>query len=73
MRLRLPTLTRNKPTPGQQAAEVALAEARQARRDVQARRPAVLALVARIRTAREENHLRERIEQAFAEHRGAAQ
>ncbi|MFE4420464.1 hypothetical protein [Streptomyces sp. NPDC056817] len=55
-----------------QAAEQALADAQQARRDAEARRPAVLALVARIRTAREENHFRERIEAAFAEQRGAA-
>ena len=57
------------PSPGRLAAEEALADARRARRDIEARRPAVLAVVATLRRAREENHFAERIEAAF---RGAA-
>ncbi|MFI9598954.1 hypothetical protein ACIHCX_03565 [Streptomyces sp. NPDC052043] len=63
-----------KPSEGLQAAEDAFAVARRAREEIREQRtPAVLALVARLRQARQENHFRERIEQAFAEQRGAAQ
>ncbi|QTD96954.1 DUF7620 family protein [Streptomyces cyanogenus] len=50
--------------------EAALARACEARRAAEARRPVVEAVAARLRQAREENHFRERIEQAF---RGAEQ
>ena len=60
---------RDRTTPGREAAEEALAEAQRARREVEERRPAVLAVVARLRTAREENHFAPRIEAAF---RGAS-
>jgi hypothetical protein len=52
------------------ASEAALERAREAREAAEARRPAVLAVAAKLRRAREENHFRERIEAAF---RGAAQ
>ena len=62
---------RGKPSPDREAAEQALAEAREARREIhEERRPIVLAIVARLRNAREENHFAERIAQAY---RGAAQ
>jgi hypothetical protein len=50
--------------------EAALERARQAMRAAEARQPAVEAVVATLRRAREENHFAERIEAAF---RGAAQ
>jgi hypothetical protein len=50
--------------------EAALERTREAREAAEARRPAVLAVAAKLRRAREENHFRERIEAAF---RGAAQ
>lgn len=50
--------------------EAALERARTARRAAEERRPFVDAAVAPIRRAREENHLRARIEAAFAERRG---
>lgn len=50
--------------------EEAVARAREAREEAEARQPTVEAVVAKLRRAREENHFRERIEQAF---RGAAQ
>lgn len=53
--------------------EAALKRAQNARRAAEARRPAVDAAVAPIRRARQENHLRTRIEMAFAERRGAQQ
>lgn len=53
--------------------EAALERARGARRAAEARRPAVDAAVAPIRRARQENHLRARIEAAFAERRGVQQ
>ena len=49
--------------------EVALAHAQQARKQAEARQPAVEAIAATIRRAREENHFREKIEELF---RGAA-
>lgn len=49
--------------------EVALAHAQHARRQAEARKPAVDAIVATLRRAREENHFREKIEELF---RGAA-
>ena len=51
--------------------EAALERSRTARRAAEARQPIVEAAVAPIRRARQENHLRERIELAFAERRGA--
>jgi hypothetical protein len=45
--------------------EVALEEARRARRQAEARQPLVTAVAAKLRHAREENHFRERIEAAF--------
>ncbi|MFS4103739.1 hypothetical protein [Streptomyces sp. PD-S100-1] len=60
---------RDEPTAAQQA----LAEALEAHREVEQRRPAVLAVVARIKAARQENHLAERIEAAYAARRGAPQ
>jgi hypothetical protein len=55
-----------------EAAEKALADAREARREIhEERRPAVLEVVARLRAAREENHWAERIEAAYAARRGA--
>lgn len=53
--------------------EAALERAQTARLAAEARRPAVDAAVAPIRRAREENHLRARIEAAFAERRGVQQ
>jgi len=53
-------------------AQQALAEAREAKREIEERRPIVLAIVHRLRVAREENHFRERIEAAYAARRGAA-
>jgi hypothetical protein len=50
--------------------EAALERAREAREAAEARRPAVEAIAAKLRSHREENHFRERIEAAF---RGAAQ
>ncbi|MEV5347215.1 DUF7620 family protein [Streptomyces achromogenes] len=49
--------------------EAALERARQARQAAEARQPAVEAVAATLRRAREENHFAERIEAAF---RGAA-
>jgi hypothetical protein len=49
--------------------EVALAHARQARRQAEARQPIVEAVAATLRQARAENHFREKIEELF---RGAA-
>ena len=49
--------------------EVALAHAKKARRQAEARQPVVTAVAATIRRAREENHFREKIEELF---RGAA-
>jgi hypothetical protein len=49
--------------------EVALAHAQQARRQAEARQPIVTAVAATLRRAREENHLREKIEELF---KGAA-
>jgi hypothetical protein len=59
---------RNRAEP--RASEAALERAREAREAAEARQPAVQAVAAKIRRAREENHFRERIEAAF---RGAAQ
>ncbi|MFJ9012360.1 hypothetical protein [Streptomyces canus] len=39
--------------------------AREARRQAEARQPAVSAVAAKLRRAREENHFRERIEELF--------
>lgn len=49
--------------------EVALAHAQKVRQQAEARRPAVEAVAATLRRAREENHFREKIEELF---RGAA-
>jgi hypothetical protein len=54
----------------QRPSEAALDRAREARQAAEARQPVVEAVVAKLRSAREENHFRERIEAAF---RGAAQ
>lgn len=55
-----------------EAAQQALAEAREAQREIEEeRRPMVLAIVHRLRVAREDNHFRERIEAAYAARRGA--
>lgn len=56
---------KTEPSPGRQEAQEALAEARRARQDVEARRPAVMAVAAALRRTREENHFAERIEAAF--------
>jgi hypothetical protein len=48
---------------------VALAHAQNARQQAEARKPAVDAIAATLRRAREENHFREKIEEMF---RGAA-
>ncbi|WP_435845688.1 DUF7620 family protein [Streptomyces griseofuscus] len=62
---------RGKPSPDREAAEQALEEAREARREIQEERlPIVLDVVRRLRVAREENHFAERIAAAY---RGAAQ
>ncbi|MDX5563781.1 hypothetical protein PYK79_11000 [Streptomyces sp. ID05-04B] len=45
--------------------EVALENAREAREQAEARQPVVEAVAAKLRRAREENHLRERIEELF--------
>ena len=64
-------IRRGKASPDREAAEQALAEAREARREIhEERRPVVLAVVRRLRIAREENHFAERIAAAY---RGAAQ
>lgn len=64
---------RGRRSPEREAAEQALAEAREARREIhEERRPAVLEIVARLREAREENHWAERIEAAYAARRGVA-
>lgn len=60
-------------TPDVSESEAALEQAKTARRAAEERRPAVDAAVAPLRRARRENHLRERIEMAFAERRGAQQ
>lgn len=52
---------RSEPT----ASEAALVNAREARRQAEARQPAVSAIAAKLRRAREENHFRERIEELF--------
>lgn len=63
-----------KHSPDREAAQQALADAQEARREIrEERRPVVLALVARIRAAREENHFAERIDAAYAARRRAAQ
>jgi hypothetical protein len=49
--------------------EAALAHARKARQQAEARQPVVEAVAATLRRAREENHFREKIEELF---RGAA-
>ncbi|MBJ6623635.1 DUF7620 family protein [Streptomyces sp. DHE17-7] len=55
-----------------EAAHRAIAEAREAQREIEEeRRPMVLAIVHRLRVAREENHFPERIEAAYAARRGA--
>lgn len=65
---------RGKPNPDREAAEQALADAREARREIhEERRPVVLEIVARLRAAREENHFAERIAAGYAARRGAAQ
>lgn len=53
--------------------EVALEQSQTDRKAAEERWPVVDAAVAPIRRARQENHLRERIEMAFAERRGAQQ
>ncbi|MEU3528807.1 hypothetical protein AB0E62_34000 [Streptomyces sp. NPDC038707] len=55
---------------GTRAAEAAVERTQQARREVEERESVIAAVMAPWWRAREENHLRERIEQAF---RGAAQ
>ncbi|CAM5604659.1 DUF7620 family protein [Streptomyces coeruleorubidus] len=45
--------------------EAALERTREAREAAEARRPTVVAVAAKLRRAREENHFRERIEAAF--------
>jgi hypothetical protein len=45
--------------------EAALERAREAREEAEARQPVVEAIAAKLRRAREENHLRERIEELF--------
>lgn len=63
-------IRRGRPSPDREAAQQALAEAQEARREIhEERRPVVLAVVRRLRIAREENHFAERIAQAY---RGAA-
>lgn len=53
-------------SPECEAAQQALAEAREARREIhEERRPVVLAVVRRLRVAREENHFAERIAAAY--------
>jgi hypothetical protein len=64
-------LARGCDKPDVRESEAALKRARTARQEAEDRRPAVDAAVAPIRRARQENHLRERIELAFAERRGA--
>ncbi|WP_055693014.1 DUF7620 family protein [Streptomyces prasinopilosus] len=55
-----------------EAARQALSEAQEAQREIEEeRRPMVLAIVHRLRVAREENHFQERIEAAYAARRGA--
>lgn len=56
--------------PNLAASEAALERTRTARHETEARQSSVDAAVAPIRRARTENHLRERIEAAFAERRG---
>jgi len=66
-------MRRGKPSPDREAATQALADAQEARREIhEERRPAVLAVVARLRVAREENHWAERIEAAYAARRSEA-
>jgi hypothetical protein len=62
-------LARGCDEPEPRPSEVALERTREARRQAEARRPAVEAVAAKLRRAREENHFRERIEAAF---RGAS-
>lgn len=45
--------------------ELALERAREAREAAEARQPVVTAVAAKLRRVREENHLRERIEELF--------
>lgn len=71
--IRLPGRRRKERQQAQrEAAQQALAEAREAQREIEEeRRPMVLAIVHRLRVAREENHFQERIEAAYAARRGA--
>jgi hypothetical protein len=57
--------------PDLRASEAALERTRTDRKVTEARQPIVDAAVAPLRRALRENHLRERIEAAFAERRGA--
>lgn len=59
----------HRPT-GKRASEAAVERTQEARREAEARQSIVAAVMAPWRRAREENHLRERIEAAF---RGAPQ
>lgn len=61
-------------SPDREAAQQAFADAQEAQREIHdERRPVVLAVARRLRAAREENHLAERIAAAYAARRGAAQ
>ncbi|WP_455681421.1 DUF7620 family protein [Streptomyces echinatus] len=61
-------------SPDREAAQQAVQDAREAQREIhEERRPVVLALVARLKATREENHFAERISAVYAARRGEAQ